>query len=82
MDGKEAMRIGGTTPFAMTVTDLTGMDMFSQGMTINRERTGRTNIDSARKANRIRQSKWLGASASPNQPLKGVNFIKLKPGNF
>jgi hypothetical protein len=82
MDGKEAMLIGGTTPFAMTVSELTGMDMFSQGMTISRERIGRTNIDSARKANRISQSPWLAASASPNKPLNGVNFIKWKPKNF
>jgi hypothetical protein len=49
-DGKEAMLIGGTTPFATTVTELTGMDMFSQGMTISRERIGRKDIDTARTA--------------------------------
>jgi hypothetical protein len=48
MDGNEAMPIGGTMPFAMTVTGRIAMAMFSQG-----KRTGKTNIDSARKTNRI-----------------------------
>jgi hypothetical protein len=53
MDGKEAMLIGGTTPFAMTITERITMGMFSQGVTTRTERTGRTNIDAGRKANRI-----------------------------
>jgi len=46
MDGKEAMRTGGTTPFAMTVTGRTATDTSSQGVTTSREMTGRTDIDS------------------------------------
>jgi hypothetical protein len=55
MDGKEAMLIGGITPFAMTITERITMGMFRQDATIRTERTGRTNIDSARKASEI---KW------------------------
>jgi hypothetical protein len=82
MAGKETMLIGGITPFAMTITGLTGMDMLSQGMTIGRERTGKMTIDSGRKANRISQSSRLAASAAPHKPLNDVNDIKWKPRNF
>ena len=44
MDGKEAMLIGGITPFAMTVTGRIAMDMSSQGVT-----TSGMNIDSHEK---------------------------------
>ncbi len=33
MDGKEAILIGGHTPFAMIVTETTAMGIISQGMT-------------------------------------------------
>ena len=42
MAGKAAIRIGGITPLAMTVTGLTGTDMSSQGMTGGKGEAGRT----------------------------------------
>ena len=82
MAGKETMQIGGTTPCAMTVIELTGMDMLSQGTTIDRERTGKMNIDSARDNYPNSQSSRLAANASPPKPPNNVNFIKWKPRNF
>ncbi len=55
MDGKEAMLIGGPMPSAMTVTGRIAMVMFSLGVKTGVEKIGRTDIDSARKTNRI---KW------------------------
>jgi hypothetical protein len=36
MAGKAAIRIGGTTPLATTITGLTGTAMSSQGMTVRK----------------------------------------------
>ena len=74
MDGKEAMVIGGTTPFAMTVTERIAMDMFSRGVMSGREKTEGTNIDAHEQPRLHFKNTPIGVVRAqvplPNKPLK------------
>jgi hypothetical protein len=53
MAGKVVIRIGGTTPFAMTITGLIGTAMFSPGMTHGQGKAGRKSPEGAHGVTRL-----------------------------